>query len=254
MKRLMATPDARLVGPAPRSGSHLRLFCFPHAGGGAAMFYAWSTEFPPEIQTCPVHLPGRETRLADAPFTRLGPLVQELASLLAVDMATPLALFGHSMGALIAFELARELRRRDGPTPVRLFVSGARAPQVEDQSPALHDLPESTFIERLLSRYNGIPPMVLRDPELMRLFLPVLRADLELVENYKYQQEEALECPISVFGGSEDPDVCYDDLSAWREQTRGTFKLRMMPGDHFFLNGARAPTVRAIVQDLMGNY
>lgn len=218
------------------------------------MFYAWSIEFPTDIQTCPVHLPGRENRLADPPFTRIGPLVQELARVLAAQTATPFALFGHSMGALIAFELARELRRRDGPSPVCLFVSGARAPQVEDPSPPLHGLPESTFVERVLSRYNGIPPIVLRDPELMRLFLPVLRADLELVESYAYRQEEALECPISAFGGAEDPEVCYDDLSAWREQTRDSFKVRMMPGDHFFLNGARAPTVRAIVQDLVGNY
>jgi medium-chain acyl-[acyl-carrier-protein] hydrolase len=232
--------------PAP--SADLRLFCFPYAGGNAFAFRSWREEAPPPLDIWPVQLAGRGHRIAESPFRRLSALCGALVEALGPHLDRPFAFFGHSMGALLAFELARHLRREGRPGPRRLFVSGGRAPR-RDRGPLLHNLSDPALLVEL-ERLNGIPAEVMREPDLMSMFLPILRADLELYETYVYYSEVALECPISAFGGWQDSRVSHEDLAAWQEETRTAFSLRMFAGDHFFLHAARASIVRAIFEDL----
>jgi medium-chain acyl-[acyl-carrier-protein] hydrolase len=222
----------------------MRLFCFPYAGGGASVFRAWARDLPKDVEVAAVQLPGRESRLIEEPFGEIGEIVQALTSAVRPFLDRSYAFFGHSMGTLVAFELARELRRRGERGPVRLIVSGHRAPQLCRRRGAIHHLPQNDFVAEL-RRLNGTPEEVLHDPELMSVVLPTLRADFGACERYVYQPDDPLNCPISAFGGLQDPDVARDDLAAWREQTRGELVLRMLPGDHFFL---RAGTARVLLQ------
>lgn len=214
------------------------------------MFHGWSKGFPPSVQVCPVQLPGRENRLMEAPFTRLSLLVQKLSQVLVHLMDVPYAFFGHSMGGLISFELIRELRRQQRPLPAHYFVSGNRAPQLANRTTPLHQLPEPLFVKEVVRRYNGIPAAVLQSEELTKIFVPVLKADVELIETYAYTGEEPLDCPITAFGGLQDSQVSQDELAAWRDQTHGAFTFRMFPGDHFYLNEARETLLRAISLEL----
>jgi medium-chain acyl-[acyl-carrier-protein] hydrolase len=196
-----------------------------------------------------VQLPGREGRLREAPFTRIEPLVQALAAELPLA-ELPFAFFGHSMGALIAFELAHELARRGGPQPLLLFVSGRRAPRVPVREEPIHDLPEPQFLARLRD-LNGTPEEVLQHAELMALLSPLLRADFALHETWTYREgEPPLAIGISAFGGVADPEVTREDLEAWRVETTGPFRLRMLPGDHFFLLPGRRLVTEAVARDL----
>jgi medium-chain acyl-[acyl-carrier-protein] hydrolase len=186
----------------------------------------------------------------DPPFVRLEVLVQALAEALTPHLDIPFACFGHSMGTLISFELARELRRQERRGPVCLFVSGHRAPHLPDPNPPIHHLSDVLFI-RELRRLKGTPEEVLEHVELRQLLLPVLRADFALCETYTYSVEGPLDCPIAVFGGLQDERVSRPELVAWREHTRVAYTLRMFPGDHFYLHGGRSSLLDAISHDLM---
>lgn len=234
--------------PGPRA--RIRLFCFPYAGGGAAVFRGWGALAPPEIHVVPVHLPGRGNRFTEPALTRCDALVEQLADELEPYMDAPFAFFGHSMGAMLAFELTRRLRAGGKALPEHLLVAGRRAPQRPSDKRKLHGLPEDEFLQELRS-LDGTPDEILEHPELMELFSPILRADFELCETYAFREDEPLDLPFSAFGGLEDPDVSRDDLMAWKEHTRGPFKLRMFPGGHFFLNGVRQQLVHALSEDLM---
>jgi len=230
--------------------TRLRLFCFPYAGGGATIYRGWGSLLPPEIQLCAVHLPGRGNRFGETPVSSSGALVELLASDLAPYFDLPFAFFGHSMGALVGFELTRHLRERGMALPEHLMVSGRRAPQRPGEKRPLHDLPEDEFMAELRN-LDGTPEEILQHPELMELFAPILRADFQLCETYSFVPGEPLDVPISAFGGLEDRDVGRDDLLAWKEHTRGGFRLRMFPGGHFFLHAARQGLVHAVAEDLM---
>ncbi|MEW6496027.1 MAG: thioesterase II family protein [Cyanobacteriota bacterium] len=233
----------------PNPQATLRLFCFHYAGGGAAIFRTWSDSLPGSVEVCAIELPGRGTRLMESPFTHIEPLVQNLASALLPYLDKPFAFFGHSMGGLISFELTRLLRREYNLSPVHLFVSGHRAPQIPDSDPPIHNLPESAFLEEL-RHLNGTPTAVLENAELMQLFLPTLRADFSVVETYAYRPEPPLQCPITVFGGLQDLEASCDELEAWREQTNNSFVLQMFPGDHFFLQSAQQLVLQSLSQAL----
>ena len=233
----------------PQPSASLRLFCFPYAGGTSLIYRSWAESLPPQVEVCPVQLPGRGERLRERPYTRVGPLVEAVAGNLVTHLDKPFAFFGHSMGAIIAFELARHLRRTRGLQPAHLFISGRRAPQLPESDRITYNLPEAELIEelRLLS---GTPPEVLAHPELMRLMLPVLRADFELLQTWEYRPEPPLDCPITVCGGLEDREVSREKLSAWREQTTKAFNLRMFSGDHFFLHTARPQLLQMLAAEL----
>lgn len=222
----------------------LRLFCFPHAGGGAAQ----ARGLP---HACPVRLPGRESRLAEAPFERMGALVEALANAIEPYLAQPFAFFGHSMGAAVAFELARLLRRRHQPLPKMLIASSARAPQYRRN----HVPPPTPDDDQLLAelrRLGGIPTAVLNDPAVMRAVLPVLRADTLLYRSYVYAEGEPLACPIRAYGGAEDPNILREHLEAWAQQTSRSFALRLFPGGHFYWHTSRAALAQALEEDLGG--
>jgi surfactin synthase thioesterase subunit len=230
----------------PSSGSRLRLFCLPHAGSGVAAVYGWLRGLPPSIQVCPLQLPGRENRRQEPPLNQLPPLIAHLADAIEPLLDVPFALFGHSFGALIAFELALELRRRGRRGCLKLLASARIAPQERRTMPAISGLSESEFLAELEARYNAIPAAILADREMMRLYLPVLRADLEMMEKYIYAPEPPLECPISVFGGTDDPTVTGSQLQEWRSQTSASFNIRLFPGDHFFQKTSRGAFVQAV--------
>jgi len=229
--------------------AHLRLFCFPYAGGGASAYRGWAASLPADVEVCPVQLPGRESRLREPAFVRPEPLVLALADVLQPLLDLPYAFFGHSLGALIAFELARELRRRAQPLPVHLFVSARRAPQVPARERPIHDLPEEEFLAEL-RKLKGTPEEVLQHAELMRLLGPVLRADFAVNETYAYVAGEPLDLGISAFGGLGDEEVTREDLAQWSDHTRGPFRLRMLPGDHFFLHSGRDLITESVARDL----
>lgn len=233
--------------PNPRSD--IRLFCFPYAGGSAVIYRAWADHLPKNIEICPVQLPGRGTRLREQPFTRLMPMVEALAPALLPYLDRPFAFFGHSMGAAIAFELARHLRQHYWREPEHLFVSGRNAPQIPDPKPFTYNLPDAEFVEEV-RRLNGTPKEVLEHPELMQLMLPLLRADFAVVQTYAHAVCEPLSSPITAFGGLLDHEVKREYLEAWRKQTAARFSLRMFPGDHFFLQTSQELVLKALSQEL----
>ena len=244
-------PVGRWVLP-PRSEppAALRLFCLPYAGGGASVFRDWPKLLPSQIAVYPVQLPGREAHVREKPFSQAGPLAQALAEHLQPYLDVPFALFGHSMGAVVAFELARQLRRHYRLTPTYLIVAGRRAPQLPNRETPIYQLPDAAFLEEVQRRYNAIPDVVRANPELLALFLPGLRGDFTLLDTYACTPEEPLACPVAALGGEKDPDVTADDLQAWRTQTSGPFTWNMLPGGHFFVNTARDQVVRVVTEAL----
>lgn len=235
----------REVNPRAR----MRLFCFPYAGGGASVYRGWGASLPADVEVCPVQIPGRESRLRDQPFNRMEPMVEAIADALVPYLDMPFLFFGHSMGAAISFELTREYRRRKMEQPLHLFVSGRRAPHLAAREEPIHQLPEAEFIEKL-RELNGTPEEVLQHQELMQLLIPILRADFGVNEEYVYREEEPVDAGISAFGGLGDPDVSREDVQAWQQHTRGRFRTRMLPGDHFFINGSREIVLEAVTRDL----
>jgi surfactin synthase thioesterase subunit len=238
--------------PVPKPQAAVRLICLAGAGSGAAGYVPWARTLADRpVEVCAVRLPGRESRLHEQPFNRVEELIDALAPAVRPLLDRPYAFFGHSMGALIAFELTRTIRERGWPMPSDLFVSGARAPQVASADEPLHHLPDEAFVDAVSARYGGIPAAVLEHQELLDLVLPALRADLELVECYEHRAAEPLACPIAAFGGLQDLRVTEDALDAWREQTRGAFSRQMFPGDHFYLNHARDGLLGVMVPRLV---
>jgi len=233
----------------PRSDVRLRLFCFHYAGGGASIFRPWAGKLPQTLEVCPIQLPGRESRIAEPPVTRLTRLTSELATVLAPYLTVPFAFFGHSMGALICFELARYLRQYTRATPSHLFLSAHRAPQLPYTDLLSSTLPDAELKENL-RKLNGTRQGVLTNDELMELLLPILRADLLLGETYCFTSDEPLTSPISVLGGLQDEELSRDDLLAWQEHTSGSFTLRMFEGGHFFLHTAEEALLSVLAQEL----
>lgn len=229
--------------------ARMRLFCFPHAGGGAAAFRGWADVFPRDIAVSAVCLPGREKRASEKPLRDMDSLSAALCDAIQPYLTKPFAFFGHSMGAVVAFELARRLRARNLPLPACLFVSAARAPQFRRGYVPPPEPSDEEFLEQL-RRLEGLPREVLEHEELLRLVLPVLRADSALYRNYVYREEPPLSRPIRAYGGAEDPNVRREHLEAWAQQTTASFGVRILPGGHFFLNSARAEFLSALATDL----
>jgi medium-chain acyl-[acyl-carrier-protein] hydrolase len=232
----------------PRPEAGLTLLCFPYSGVGPSIFRWWADAIQPEIDLWAVALPGHESRLRETPFSTLEPLVSQLGTDLAPRLAErPFAIFGHSLGALIGFEVARWLEREHGLQAVHFFASGAAAPRTVRRGPAWHELPDHEFVAAVQRRYGGIPRAVLGEPDFLELLVPALRADFTLFATYRYDVAGApLRCPILVLHGREDGTVTADDAAAWKAETSGGFGMETIPGGHLFLAAERDRVLRAI--------
>jgi medium-chain acyl-[acyl-carrier-protein] hydrolase len=235
----------------PREGARRQLFCFPFAGGGASAYRLWREHFPPWIEVWPVEYPGHETRFREPAIDNAEDLASALAEQIAAAADLPFAIFGHSMGALLAFETVRTLRLRHGLQPAALFVSGFSAPHLKALRPPIRNLPETAFREEL-RRYGGTPEPVLADEEFMQFLSPLLRRDLGICETYDYQVEPALSVPIIAFRGADDPTVPWGRLLDWAEHTAAAFRAHVMPGKHFFVRETAPRICTTIAQDLEG--
>lgn len=227
------------------SRADMRLFCFPYAGGGASIYRDWLQLLPKEIEVCPVQLPGRENRGLEAPMCSLPEIVQAVADEIGPLLNLPFALFGHSMGALLAYETARQLDRKYNKTPLHLFVSGHSAPHLPHSGRKLYSLSDQELIHELRI-LRGTPEAILQNDELMVLLLPRLRADFQVCETYSFFRDNPIACPITALGGIEDHDVSMDNLAAWGELTQKETELQLLSGDHFFLHNEQEVIVQLI--------
>ena len=233
----------------PDSRARLRLFCFPYAGGGGGIFRSWVRQLQPAIEVIPALLPGREIRLREAAFTSIDTMVETLSREIVPYLDRPFAFFGHSMGAMISFELARRLRSERGVEPEHLFLSGRRAPQLPERDPVIHDLPEPEFIVEV-ERLNGTPKEVLESRELMEILLPMLRADFAVCSSFNYVPGAPLKCSITALGGTKDETATREKLAGWCAETTGRCTVTMLEGDHFFVNQQRDEILRIINRTL----
>jgi medium-chain acyl-[acyl-carrier-protein] hydrolase len=214
----------------------IRLFCFPYAGGGPAVFSGWPRLLGGDYEVCTLSLPGRGARMREASICGLEEILQSLYGNIQDLLDVPFMFFGHSMGALLAFELARKLHRKRNKLPRVLFVSGARAPHLRWKKKTF-DLPENEFLAEIY-RLNGIPEELAREKSFIDMVVPALRADFQICQTYTFSDEEPLPLPIHVFGGTEDTDVTEQDLQGWAAHTASGSSLMLIRGDHFFINTA----------------
>ena len=241
-----------LVCNQAKNSAETRLVCFPYAGAGASVFFSWGGSLASTlVEVHSVQLPGRETRLTEKPARSVGQLVPALADAVARLMDRPLALVGHSMGALLAFEVCRELRSRGLGLPKKLIVCGSKPPHLVHLNRKLHQLGDAEFIETISRDYNGIPRELLNEPEIMELIRPILRADFELMETYEHSKEPPLDLPILAFGGQDDLSVPWADLLEWRQHAAREFRARPFAGGHFFINERRESVIRSVLEEIM---
>ncbi|MCX5151500.1 alpha/beta fold hydrolase [Streptomyces sp. NBC_00320] len=233
-----------------------RLFCFPHAGGSATAYVQLARTLPADFDVVSVQYPGRQDRYHEEPFTAVAPLVEavaeELAQELSADPGRPYALFGHSMGALVAFETARLLiARGELPGPQRLFLSGRGAPR--PGTSAQYEFYDDADVLAELRRLGGTDQSMLENPEVLELVLPALRADYRALASYDWRGGEPLPAPITTLIGDSDPMVTVQEAATWQEQTRGEFDLKVFPGGHFYLVDQIDQVAAAVTEGLLAS-
>lgn len=239
----------RNPAPHPRA----RLIALPYAGGGTVEYRQWRRLLPADVDLNAVVLPGRESRLPEPPIHDMRVLVDQLVAAIApLIRRTPYVVYGHSMGAWVAFELVRALRRLHRPLPEHLIVGARRAPHLPSTRPILYQLPDDAFLDAIQERYGGIPKALRDDPAVLRLFLPALRADFTLLDTYRHTEEDPLPMPITALAGTEDGQTTLREVRAWRQHTTGAFRMRPIAGGHFFLKDAREETAAVVGGVLRG--
>lgn len=236
----------------PKPAAQVRLLCFPFGGGGASFYHRWNLHLPAWLELTAVQLPGRESRMREAPLSNILAgaqiVAEELAQWQSERMGQELHFFGHSMGSLLAFEVARALRNQGSALPSQLFISARRAPHLANSDEPLHELPDARFALAVIRRYNGIPKVILENAELLRIFLPILRGDMRLIETYTCAPEAPLPLPFHMLGGAADLRVPEADLYAWQEQSALPVTVQMFAGDHFYLQPLQQEVIGAVVQ------
>lgn len=240
---------------SPRPAARLHLICVPHAGAGASVYNKWPAALPASIEMLAVQLPGREDRFREAPFSEWGPLVEAAGVALEPFATLPVALFGHSFGAVVAWELARWLAERKTVDLAHVFVSGRRRPAVKNlDSPgsavSLAAAPDDDLLQALDRKYGTLGVASLRDPDVRELVLPALRADVALLEKHQRRPALPLECALTAYAGRGDPSTMGADLDEWRAETRGAFRSRLFEGGHHFLVEQRAALVADVTRSL----
>lgn len=239
-----------LQWPKARSDATVRLFCFHHAGVGASVYRQWGFNLPASVEVAAIQLPGRANRLAEPPIADIPSLVEALASNIGPHLEGRFAFFGHSMGAVVAHELAHALRNLGMPSPSQLIVSGRKAPTVRNRFPPLQHLPDNLFVAEINDRYGGISPEILQHQDILDLLLPCLRADIAALENFSVPARAPLDVPIAVFGGDSDRQTRVEDLEPWRQETSAGCDIRVFPGGHFYLDTLRDRVLAEIVKIL----
>lgn len=224
------------------------MFCFPFAGGGAGAFNSYIHYFKSDISVCPIQLPGREEKIMDAPYTDMNDLVRDLLLEIREYKENKIILFGHSMGAKIAYEVAKELESEDCPVKL-LIVSGNTVPHIPEPNP-IHHLPDEEF-ERELGRFSGTPKEVLENKELLKFFLPMLKADFTMIERYCLEKVIPLQCPILGLGGTLDKEADKTSMDKWREYTKNSFNLFMFEGGHFFIKDKQKEVCNTILKAII---
>lgn len=230
------------------SAGRIRLYCFPYAGGNAFHFLAWQTALAPTIEVCAVQLPGRGERLAETPYKSLPALIETVAAVIAQQDARPFAFFGHSLGGLLAFEVARYCQRSDLTRPIHIFASGCDAPQHRSASRRLHELGDDALIAAL-KEYDGAPSSVFENTELMALTLPAIRSDFALAENYHYRPGPPLDIPITVLAGKLEK-ISAAQVEGWQKETTGACRIRWFEGGHFFIHSERTAVLECLKTEL----
>jgi surfactin synthase thioesterase subunit len=236
----------KIAGPAEPLA---RLIYLPFAGGASATVKPWLPAVPAGVEVVGVRLPGRESRLQEPPLQSVEEVLSALDGPLRALLDRPYALLGHSLGALLAFELVRHLRRQGLPQPALLAVSGRRAPHLPSLTRHVHALPEDDLVEELRG-YQGTPEIILRDRQVRALFLPAIRADFKISEQYAHAEEAPLQCPVIAFGGRRDALVPVADLQAWARHTIAGFEAHLLPGGHFFQYDDMSPALEALAHAL----
>ncbi|GGS27355.1 oleoyl-ACP hydrolase [Streptomyces humidus] len=238
----------RRFAPAPQAAA--RLVCFPHAGGTASTYVRMAHALAPSVDVLAVQYPGRQDRRLEPCVTSIAELADRIAPVLAAsEDGLPLVLFGHSMGACVAYEVARRLQRgtRDG-SPHKLIVSGRRAPGPE-RGERVHLLDDRGVVAELRA-LGGSVSAALDDPEILALAMPAIRADYRAVELYAHEPGEPLTCPVTAITGDADPKAPVDDVAAWGEYTTGPFRLRVFRGGHFYLVDNPEPVHRELAEEV----
>ena len=248
---MLVLDDGWLVVPEARPGARLTLLCAPYAGGGPSLFRDWPTLLPREVEVWALQLPGRAARLDEPPISDLREIVEAVARRLAPRLDRPYAVFGYSMGALLAFELVRLMERSHRRGPDQLYVAACAAPQLRERKRGICGLPDDEF-DAELRDMAGTPAEILDNPELMDLLRPTLRADFQACETYRYLDEKLLACPIEVYGGDADPDVSPAELTRWSELSSSQTRVSLVPGGHFFIHSAPGSVLRMLGAHLRG--
>jgi medium-chain acyl-[acyl-carrier-protein] hydrolase len=241
-----AEPERRNTPAQPQ----ITLFCIPHAGGGASAYRNWAQALAPQVGVKVLQSRGRESRFREPPLTELEDVLEDLYRFVEPDTTGPFAFLGHSMGALLTFELAHRLRTKTGRLPVHLFISACRAPNRVQLDTPCSSWPQPEFIAEVMRRYGGFPPQVLADAEFMAAILPAMRADFRILERYRAPERPLLDCPITVFGGRTDITTPQAALEDWQQQTRGAFSLVMLDASHFYLQEKRPAMASKILNAL----
>ena len=234
----------------PGPSRPVRLYCFAYAGGNASAFMGWQDALPAHVEICGVQLPGRGARFGEAAFRDMPALVDVLAPVLRRSIDRPFALLGHSLGALVAFEAARRLAAWGAARPQHLYVSGCHAPQFRAPSRNYHLLDDDKFVE-MLRDFNGTPPEVLAERELMAILLPPIRADFALAETYRYQPPANLDIPVTAWAGRDDSRSSPHQVSGWARETTGEFAQAWFDGGHFFIHEQREQVLAQLATSLM---
>jgi surfactin synthase thioesterase subunit len=234
----------------PRPSARVRLLCLPASGGGATSYRLWPQALPEWIEPWAVQLPGHESRRGEPLHTRMAGLVSQLGDEVAdLTDGAPYALFGHSLGGLIAYELSLRLTTLTGQAPEHLFVSAVGAPSRPRRSAALHGLDDAALVDAVQARYGGIPEVLRREPGLMALFIPPLRADLAVLETYPLRPDPA-PCPVTVMRGADDTTVDAEDVAAWMAHGAAS-PPTVLPGGHFYVQAEREALGR-LIGDALG--
>ncbi|WP_440100775.1 thioesterase II family protein [Streptosporangium sp. H16] len=234
----------------PRPGATTRLFCFTHAGGSATAYRAWSELLPASVELHATQLPGRADRFDEPLPDDMDTLADEITGSMLPLLDRRFALFGHSMGATLAYEVTRRLETR-GITPARLFVSGARAPHDPRDRPPVSEYDDDRFVAEL-TKLGGTEVEILSHRAMREIVLPYVRADFRLVEAYRHRPGPPLHTPISAFVSDADPVVTPVQAKSWEARTSSDFSLTVFPGDHFYLQPQRAPVVERMTRTLLG--